>query len=102
MSISAAADRAERRRLMILQLMVEDGGQANENSLLTAMRAMGETMDMSQDACRALMRDLAARDCLSIDMVRDTVMVGRITERGRMAVSGDAEVGGVASPYKGL
>lgn len=100
--MSYATEKAARRRLTILKLMIEDGGQANDGSLVTALRAMGETLEMSRDACRQLMRDLADRDCITLDMVRDTVMLGRITERGRMAVAGDVEIGGIASPFEGL
>jgi hypothetical protein len=90
------------RRMMILKLMVEEGGQSNDGTLITALRMMGDRKYLDQEAVRRLMRELATRDCITIDIVRDTVMVGRITERGRMAVAGDVVVGGVASPHNGL
>ena len=100
--MSYASDRAARRRLLILKLMIEDGGRANDGALLTALRAIGETLEMDRDACRRLMRELGERDCLTIGMERDTIMVAQITERGRMAARGDIEVGGIASPFEGL
>lgn len=90
------------RRMKILKLMVEEGGQSNDGSLVTALRMIGDRKYLDQEAVRRLMRDLAERDCITIDMVRDTVMVGRITERGRMAVAGDVSIGGIAPPHNGL
>jgi hypothetical protein len=100
--MSYAAKRTERRRLLILKLMIEDGGRTNDGTLLTALRAIGESQEMSRDVCRQLLRDLADRDCVTLDMERDTIMVARIGERGRMAAAGDIDVGGVASPFEGL
>lgn len=100
--MSYAADLDARRRLALLQLIIQDGGQANDGALLTAMRAIGERVGMDQATCRRLLRDLAERDCVSVEMVRDTVMVARVTERGRMAAAGDIEVGGVHNPLMGL
>ncbi|AJP73158.1 hypothetical protein [Sphingomonas hengshuiensis] len=97
-----AEEVAARRRLLLLQLLIEDGGQGNDGTLLTALRTMGERQALDQAACRQLLRDLADRDCVVVGMVRDTVMVARITERGRMAVAGDVSIGGIASPFAGL
>ncbi|CAN5362291.1 hypothetical protein BH09PSE4_BH09PSE4_17200 [soil metagenome] len=91
-----------RRRLQILQLMIEDGGQANDGALLTAMRAIGERQALDQGAVRRLLRELAERGCVESEMVRDTVMVARVTERGRMAAAGDVSIGGIDSPFQGL
>ncbi len=90
------------RRLKILQLLVEDGGQASDDKLITAMRAVGERIGLDLAAVRRMLRELEARDCLTIELVRDTVMVARITEHGRMAAAGDIMVGGVRSPFQGL
>lgn len=100
--MSYASQKAARRRLLILKLMIEDGGRGNDGALLTALRSIGESLEMDKDACRGLMRDLADRDCVQLTMERDTIMVGRITERGRMAVAGDVEIDGIASPFEGL
>ncbi|WP_448660317.1 hypothetical protein ACPVPU_07345 [Sphingomonas sp. CJ99] len=97
-----ASEVASRRRLQLLQLIIQDGGQANDGSLLTAMRSIGERQAMDQAALRQLLRDLEQRDCLTLDMIRDTVMVARVTERGRMVAAGDTEVGGVHNPLMGL
>lgn len=91
-----------RRRLQILRLMIEDAGHGNDGTLVAAMRAIGERAGLDQAAVRRLLRELAERDCVTTEMVRDTVMVARITEHGRMAVAGDVSIGGIASPFAGL
>jgi len=90
------------RRLAILKLMIEDGGLANDGTLLTALRAIGHVQMMDQTAVRRLLRELAQRDLVEVEMVRDTVMVAKILEHGRMAAAGHISVGGVASPHAGL
>lgn len=97
-----AAEVAAQRRLDLLKLLVEDGGISNDGTLLTAMRAIGHVQNLDQGACRQLLRELQERDCAVIEMVRDTVMVANITERGRMAVAGHVSIGGIASPHRGL
>lgn len=90
------------RRLDILRLIVQEGGRSNDGSLLTAMRALGHRQFLDQAELRKLMRDCETRDCLTVSMLRDTVMIGDITERGRMAVRGDILIDGIASPHNGL
>jgi DNA-binding MarR family transcriptional regulator len=93
---------AAERRMALLKLIAEDGGQSNDGALLTAMRMIGHRVHLDQTALRQLLRDLEQRDCLTIEMARDTIMVVKITERGRMAIAGDVSIGGVASPHQGL
>lgn len=100
--MSMAQHIAASRRLTLLRLMAEDGGQSNDGALLTAMRMIGERQALDRSAVRELLRELEERDCLTIEMARDTIMVVKITERGRMAIAGDVAVGGVASPHDGL
>lgn len=90
------------RRLVLLKLLIEDGGQSNDGTLTTAMRSMGIRQGLDQAGVRQMLRELAERDCATIDMIRDTVMVAKITERGRMAAAGDIEIGGIAAPTMGL
>ncbi|PKP93180.1 MAG: hypothetical protein CVT77_06515 [Alphaproteobacteria bacterium HGW-Alphaproteobacteria-16] len=90
------------RRLALLQLIAEDGGASNDGTLLTAMRSLGHVQYLDQSAVRRLLGELAQRDCVTTEMVRDTVMVAKITERGRMAVAGHVSIGGIASPHQGL
>ncbi len=97
-----AEETAAIRRLDLLKLLVEDGGASNDGTLLTAMRAIGHVQYLDQGACRQLLGELRDRDCVTIEMVRDTVMVAKITERGRMAVAGHVSIGGIASPHRGL
>jgi len=91
-----------KRRLALLQLLIEDGGRSNDGTLTTAMREIGHRQSLDQGGVREMLRELADRDCVVTEMVRDTVMVARITERGRMAAAGDIEIGGVHSPHLGL
>lgn len=100
--MSYAEHLAADRRLALLRLIAEDGGQSNDGALLTAMRMIGHRQAMDQEMVRLLLRELAQRDCVTIEMARDTIMVVKITERGRMAVAGDVSIGGVASPLQGL
>jgi len=90
------------RRLALLQLLIASGGRSNDGTLTTAMREIGHRQSLDQAGVREMLRELAERDCVGLDMVRDTVMVAKITERGRMAAAGDVEIGGVASPNMGL
>lgn len=90
------------RRLALLQLVIEDGGTSNDGALLTAMRMIGHRQELDQSGVRQLLRELADRDCLTTEMARDTIMVVKVTERGRMAAAGNTRVGGVASPHRGL
>lgn len=100
--MSYAEHLAADRRLALLQLVIEDGGTSNDSSLLTAMRMIGHRQHLDQAALRGLLKDLEARDCVSIELVRDTIMVAKVTERGRMAAAGDVAIGGVSNPHKGL
>lgn len=92
----------DERRLDLLRLIVESGGQANDRTLTTAMRAIGHTQMLDQAHVRTLLGDLAARSCVSTEMVNDTILVAAVTERGRMAVAGHVSIGGIASPNMGL
>lgn len=100
--MSMADHIAAARRLTLLRLMAEDGGQSNDGALLTAMRMIGDRQALDRSAVRQLLRELEQRDCLTIEMARDTIMVVKLTERGRMAIAGDVAIGGVASPHEGL
>lgn len=100
--MSFAEHIAASRRLNLLKLIAEDGGQSNDGALLTAMRMIGDRQALDKASVRQLLRELEERDCLTIEMARDTIMVVKITERGRMAIAGDVSIGGVASPHEGL
>lgn len=90
------------RRLALLRLIAEDGGQSNDGALLTAMRSIGHRLHFDRAAARRLLRELADRECITLELVRDTIMVVKLLERGRMAIAGDVTIGGVASPHEGL
>jgi hypothetical protein len=93
---------AANRRLAMLKLLVEDCGHANDSVLELALRELGHRKELDRAAVRQLMRDLEERACVTIDVVRDTVMVAHLTQRGRLAAAGDISIDGVASPHGGL
>lgn len=86
------------RRRVILQVLIEEGGQSNERSLFIALRAMGHSVGLEQAGVRKLLADLETRACLTTEMYDDVLMVARITDRGRLVVAGDIRVDGVAPP----
>jgi hypothetical protein len=89
---------AAERRLAILQLMIEDAGQANERTLFIALRQMGLGVALEQAGVRALIVDLEARMCLTTTLYDDTLLVAKITDRGRLVVAGDLTIDGIAPP----
>lgn len=93
---------AANRRLAVLKLLIEDCGHANDSVLEMALREIGHRANLDRAAVRTLMRDLEERACVTIDIVRDIVMVAHITDRGRMAAAGDVSIDGIASPHAGL
>jgi hypothetical protein len=88
---------AERRRA-ILSLLVQDAGRGNERVLFQALRAVGLGAGLEPGDVRELLRWLAARDCLTIALVHETMMVATITDRGRLAEDGSIKIDGVAPP----
>lgn len=100
--MSYADQRAAERRLCILQLLVEDGGHANEANLEQSLEAMGHRQGIEQKVVRQYLRDLEAVDCIEIEMVRDKIMVASITARGVKVARGQITVDGVATPPLGV
>lgn len=86
---------AERRRA-ILQLLVEVEGHANERTLFIALREMGLGTGLEAAGVRALIGDLEARMCITSSIYGETLLVAKITDRGRLVASGDVRIDGIA------
>ncbi len=95
---SYADNLAAERRRAILALMVDGSDRANERVLFQALRALGLGTGLEQAGVRALLVWLEARACLTTEIVSDTIMVARITDRGRLVVDGALKLDGVAPP----
>jgi hypothetical protein len=89
-------------RLAVLKLLIEDCGHCNESVIELSLRELGFRKGLDRAVVRQLMRDLEERACVTIDLVRDVVMVAHITQRGRLAAAGDVSIDGIASPHAGL
>jgi DNA-binding MarR family transcriptional regulator len=100
--MSYADHLAENRRLAVLKLLVEECGHLNDSVLELALREIGHRKNLDRAAVRQLVKDLEERGCVTVEMVRDVVMVAHITQRGRLAAAGDVSIGGIASPHGGI
>lgn len=89
------------RRLVILRLLVEDEGSANESVLEHGLLALGHRVGLDREAVRQHLRFLRDADCLTIDMFRDKVMVASITGRGVAVAEGRVRIDGVSKPAIG-
>jgi hypothetical protein len=88
------------RRLVILRLLMEAGGEAGESVLEKGLHMLGHRVD--RDEVRELLRFLKDADCLVTEMFAGKVMVAKITKRGVSVGGGIAEVEGVAKPSMGI
>lgn len=90
------------RRLAILKLLIEECGTSNDSVIELSLRELGHRKNLDRSTVKRLIAELEERACVVTEMVRDVVTVVTITQRGRMAARGDAEIGGIASPFNGL
>jgi hypothetical protein len=90
------------RRLAILRLLVEAGGESGESVLEKGLHMLGHRAGVDRDQVRRDLRDLADRDCLVTELFAEKVMVAKITRRGVSAAEGVIEIAGVAKPSMGL
>ncbi|RJF84862.1 hypothetical protein D3877_10310 [Azospirillum cavernae] len=89
---------AEDRRLVILRLLTEAGGTANDSVLEAGLQQLGHRRGLTRDVVRADIDWLKARRLVAVEMVKDTVMVASITERGLNVAEGHETVDGVKRP----
>lgn len=90
------------RRLIILRLLVENGGAGSEGLLERGLLDLGERIDVDRTAVRQFIRELEARDCVVVTMHQDTLMVPEITKLGVAVTQGRKTVDGVAKPSLGV
>ena len=88
----------EDRRLVILRLLSECGGTANEGVLRAGLEALGHRRGLTRDAVRALLDWLAERALVSLEYFDDRVAVATLIRRGLDCARGDIEVAGVKKP----
>lgn len=89
------------RRLAILRLLIEAGGECGESSLEKGLRALGFGAMLDRDAVQAELKYLKEHHCLEIDLYDGRVMVAAITKLGVSAANGSRSVPGVSAPAMG-
>lgn len=82
------------RRLFILRLLVEVGGEANESNIARAAFQGGFTRDTREDI-RADLDRLRELRCITEEYFDARVCVVKVTRRGDDAAHGRVEVAGV-------
>jgi hypothetical protein len=78
---------AEDRRLVILRLLTEAGGTANDSVLEVGLQQLGHRRGLTRDVVRA-----------DIDWLKARRLVASITERGLNVAEGHETVDGVKRP----
>ncbi|WEK38668.1 MAG: hypothetical protein P0Y50_08890 [Candidatus Brevundimonas colombiensis] len=89
------------RRLLILELLMQDHGMGNERVIESGLTSLGHRVGVDRAYVREQMKFLETTGCVTIDLFRDTVMVATITERGAKVSKGFITVDGVTQPTPG-
>lgn len=89
------------RRLVILDLLMQDNGMGNERVLETGLEMLGHRVGVDRAAVRDHLKFLETAGLVTIDMFRDIIMVATITERGAKVQKGNITVDGVSRPVPG-
>lgn len=89
------------RRLVILELLMQDNGMGNERVLEAGLDQLGHRVGLDRASVRGHLKFLETAGCVTIDLFRDTIMVATITERGVKVAKGNITVDGVAKPTLG-
>lgn len=89
------------RRLVILGLLLEDGGHGNERVIEAGLEALGHRVGLDRASVRGHLTFLETAGLITTDMFRDTIMVAHITERGVKVARGHITADGVARPQPG-
>lgn len=87
----------EDRRLVLLRLLKEAGGTANDSILQYGLQQLGHRRGLTREVVRSELEWLKARRLVDVEMV-GTVMVGKLTERGLNVAEGHEKVEGVKQP----
>lgn len=92
----------EDRRLVILRLLVECGGELNESVIHEGCRSAGHSHGVTRDLIREDIGWLKERDLIHTEFFAETVTVAKITRRGVDVANGDLHVDGVKRPSMGV
>jgi predicted transcriptional regulator len=93
---------SEDRRLVILQLIQEAGGSANESVLRQGLEQTGNTAELTYHKVRDELRFLEEAGCVRLSWYGDKIAVAHITKRGVDCVAGQIKIEGVKKPSLGL
>lgn len=85
---------ATSRRTLILRLLVETGGAANESVINSCVRA-GGFQAATRDDIRKDLDHLKEVGCTAEEWIEDRIRVVTVTERGEEAAHGRIDVAGV-------
>lgn len=90
------------RRLIILRLLIENGGAGSESLLERGLLDLGERVNLHRAEVRRFIRELEDRACVVVDLFQDKLMVAQITKHGVAVAEGRVTVDGVAKPSMGV
>ena len=88
------------RRLVILRLLKEAGGEANESTLKTGLHEWKhlERAGVTREKVRQYLHELEDADCITTELLDGRIMAAKISRRGLNALSGAELVPGVKRP----
>lgn len=98
MSINYAAYVVEDRRLVLLRLLDEAHGSANESVLHTGLQMLGHRRGVTRQVVTEDLGWLRDRHLVAVEYFADKIMVATLTTRGRNVARGDEVVEGVKRP----
>lgn len=99
--MSFAQALAEDRRLGILRLLCEAGGEANESVLTKGLEMLGHSALLTRNAVREDLQFLDDRGLIRLEWFADKVAVAHIKRRGVEVSEGKEHVEGVKRPALG-
>jgi hypothetical protein len=96
--MSYASTLAEHRRIAILKILLETGGQANESILKDALAELGLGAMLTRQAVRDDISFLETVGAVRLTWYEDKLVVPHITERGQDIAEGREIVAGIKRP----
>lgn len=102
MAKSFAESLKEDRRLVILKLIGEAGGTANESVLRQGLEMAGHVAGVNYQTVRDELRHLEEAGCVKLEWFEDKFAVAKITKRGVDCAAGAIKVEGVKCPSLGV
>jgi len=88
------------RRLVILRLLIESNGSANESVLLSALEALGHGRTTQEDV-RADLRFLKDAGAIRLEWFMERIAVAHLLMRGTDIAQGKITVEGIKRPKIG-